>query len=105
MEGLIHFIARIFIVIMLLPIGLVWAQTPPKKSLPQVPITYPGDTNETILRRAQWIERAKKEQTVDWWGSLNPNEAQKIIPEFNKVYPFVKVVYWRGRSDQKTNQI
>ena len=37
------------------------APTPTEPVLPEVPITYPGDTDETIIRRAQWIEGAKKE--------------------------------------------
>ena len=57
--------AAILIVSMFLPVGSVCAQMPSKKPLLQVPVIYPGDTNETTLRRAQWIEGAKKEGTLD----------------------------------------
>jgi hypothetical protein len=43
-------------VAIVLPVDLASAQ----KSQPQVPITYPGDTDKTIARRVQWIEAARK---------------------------------------------
>src|SRR3990172_4709105 len=71
-----------------------------QKSLPRVPITYPGDADETISRRAQWIEGARKEQTVVWWGVLSPPEAAKVAAQFNKTYPFITVTYWRGKGEE-----
>jgi len=82
--------------------GWVEAQAQAKKSqsLPQVPITYPGDTDETIRRRAQWIEEAKKEgNTVIWWGVIQPGEVKREVAEFNKVYPSIKIDYWRGEGE------
>ena len=76
--------------------GLGLAQTPSKKALPQVPITYPGDTDRTIIRRAQWIEGAKKEGELVWWGTRRPEEGKEIIAAFRKIYPFIKCSYWRG---------
>ena len=64
----------------------------------QVPITYPGDTEKTIARRAQWIEGAKKEGGLVWWGTSNPKEKQGTIAEFNKVYPFINVNHWRSQG-------
>src|SRR3989304_9931994 len=98
----------LFIVSLLFPLGSVYAQTPAKKSqsLPQVPITYPGDTNETIIRRAKWIEGARKEgNTLTWWGILLPAEAGKELAEFNKVYPQIKVEYWRGEADEVASKL
>ena len=65
MKRLARSSAAILIVSMFLPVGSVCAQMPAKKPLLQVPVIYPGDTNETTLRRAQWIEGAKKEGTLD----------------------------------------
>lgn len=66
--------------------NIVWpfcVKTQAQKSLPQVPITYPGDTNNAITRRAQWIEGAKKEGSLVWWGDKTSDEGEKIIAEFN----------------------
>ena len=49
---------------------------------PKVPITYLGDTEETIARRAKWIEGAKKEGRLVWWHTFNPNLANKIVGEY-----------------------
>ncbi len=54
------------------------------------------------MRRAQWMEEAKKEGTLSWWDNLSPQESSQIIAEFNKIYPFIKVSYWRG-SDKERN--
>lgn len=100
MKRLTYFLAAVLVVMMLLPMGSGYAQTSAKKSLPQVPITYPGDTDETIIRRAQWIEGAKKEGVIDWWGILPPGQANGLIAEFKKIYPFITVNYWRGRGEE-----
>lgn len=91
-----HVLMAVLVVTAVLPIGLAYAQ----KSLPQVPVTYPGDTNETIARRAQWIESARKEGEMVWWGILSPSEGGKVIAEFAKVYPFIKITYWRGQGEE-----
>ena len=67
-----------------------------KPALPEVPVKYVGDTDKTIIRRAEWIEAAKKEGGMAWWGTFTPVEARKVVSEFNKIYPFIKVDYWRG---------
>lgn len=72
-----------------LPVWPAFAQSPAK-----VPVTYPGDTDKTITRRAQWIEGAKKEGKVVWWTSRKPAEINKVAAEFNKVYPFIELSYW-----------
>ena len=86
--------------LMLLSGGPAYTQTLTKAHQAQVPITYPGDTNETVARRAQWIEGAKKEGTLVWWGTLTPKEGARIVAEFNKIYPFIKVTYWRGKGEE-----
>ena len=95
MKRLTFLSISLLILFILFPIGLVCAQTPAKLSRTQAPITYPGDTAETIRRRAQWIEGAKKEEALNWWCPINPTAAKKVVAEFNKIYPFVKVDYWR----------
>ena len=99
MKGLAYLVARVLVVLLVLPIGFVYAQTSPTKLLPQVPITYPGDTDKTILRRAQWIEGAKKEGTLEWWSVERPDQLKKIVAEFNKIYPFITGSYWRASEE------
>src|SRR3989304_77410 len=96
MQKLLCLLAVALIVMILVPKGPVFAQ----KTVPHVPITYPGDTDETIKRRAQWIERANKEGTLVWWATATPEEGRRLIAEFNKIYPFIKVSYWRGRGEE-----
>ncbi len=106
MKRLTYTVVFFLLVIFLVPVGLVGAQTP-KTSLPQASIAYPGDTKETLTRRAQWIEEARKEGALVWWGFLAPKEANNVVAEFNRTYPFIKVTYWRGQDterDMKTEQ-
>ncbi len=77
----------------------------PSASTPEVPIKYPGDTNESIARRAQWVEGAKKEGKLVFWGILPPDTALPFIAEFNKIYPFIKVEYWRGSGEESGTKI
>ena len=84
MKSRLFLSVNILIAFVLFPKGLLYAQRPVKSSLPQVPITYPGDTDETIKRRAQWIEGARKEGALEWWGSGSPALHRQIIAEFNK---------------------
>ena len=76
----------------LMPASLAFAQ------VKKVPITYQGDTEKTIARRAKWVEGAAKEGKLVWWGTLSPKEKAQIIVEFNKIYPFITVEHWRGNS-------
>jgi iron(III) transport system substrate-binding protein len=81
-------------------------QAPGKKvALPDVPIKFDGDTDATIIRRAQWIEGAKKEGALVWWENLEPDLSRQIIAEFNKVYPFIKVTYWRSTGEGRAAKI
>ncbi len=101
MKRLTCLLAAVLAVMIVFPTGSRGAQTQVKKSLPQVPITYQGDTDETIIRRAKWIEGAKKEgNSVTWWSIGSPAERKEIVDEFNKVYPSIKVEYWRGGGDE-----
>ena len=97
-------LTRVWIALMVVIVGTplesVMAQTAGKKPLPQVPITYLGDTDQTVIRRAQWIEGAKKEGALVWWGTIAAGETNKILAAFNKVYPFIKVEYWRGGGEE-----
>jgi iron(III) transport system substrate-binding protein len=44
------------------------------------------------------IEAAKKEGELGWWSTIAQDQSQKIIEEFMRLYPFVKVNYWRSGS-------
>ncbi|MDP2645731.1 MAG: extracellular solute-binding protein [Desulfobacterales bacterium] len=68
-------------------------------------IRYPGDTDETVKRRAGWIKAAREEKTLEWWGILRPNLAKSVIAEFNKVYPFIRVNFWRGNGEEIATKI
>ena len=80
--------------IIFLPVSSAFAQA--KK----VPITYPGDTEKAIASRAEWVEGARKEGQLVWWGTLSPSLANRFIAEFNKIYPFIKVEFWSGRASE-----
>src|SRR3990172_10823388 len=96
-----HVLTAVLAVATVLPTDLVFAQ----KSLPQVPITYPGDTNENIVRRAKWIEGARKEWRLVWWGTVPTKEKMAIMAEFNKVYPFIKLEGWRGGPQETASKL
>ena len=85
-------ISSVGLLLIFSPLSSAFAQ------MKQVPITYPGDTEKTIARRAQWIDGAKKEGGLVWWGTSSPKEKQGTIAEFNKVYPFIKVDHWRSQG-------
>ncbi len=70
-------------------------------ALPDVPVKYEGDTDETILRRAKLVEAAKKEGKLTLWGPLTVDQYNTMIPGFKKIYPFIEVTYWRS-SGQET---
>jgi ABC-type Fe3+ transport system substrate-binding protein len=40
-----------------------------------------------------------------WWGILSPAEAPKLIAEFNKIYPFIRVNYWRGKGEEIASKL
>lgn len=100
MKRFAYTLVVVLVMMMLVPVASVYAQTPSKKQLPQVPITYPGDTDKTIARRAEWIEGAKKEGNFSLWGTLTPDAGVKVVAEFTKIYPFIKADYWRGKGEE-----
>jgi len=51
------------------------------------------------------IEAAKKEGEVHWWSTIAQDQAQKIIDEFMKLYPFIKANYWRSGSVGLHNKV
>src|SRR3972149_8337776 len=86
--------------LIVVPLTAAFAQAP------KVPVTYPGDNEETIARRAQWIEGAKKEGKVIWWSTTQTNEAKPVLAAFSKRYPFIKVEHVRmGGVDQETKML
>jgi iron(III) transport system substrate-binding protein len=101
MKILTYLLAVALVTSIFLPIQPAFAQ----KSLPQVPITYPGDTGDTIIRRAQWIEGAKKEGPIALWTSGAPKEINQITAEFNKIYPFIKFDHWRGQDANRDTRL
>jgi iron(III) transport system substrate-binding protein len=101
MKKLGYLMIIVFTVLVFLPVLSEGAQTKAKASLPQVPITYPGDTDKAIMRRAQWIEGAKKEGKIVLWANIDPKEAKKVADQFNKSYPFITVEISRSVSEDK----
>ena len=88
MKRSVCFIIVVSMVFVFLPLWSAYAQPKGKSPLPQVPITYTGDTNETIIRRAQWLEGAKKEgNTFTWWSVGSPAERKQIIAALETVHP------------------
>ncbi len=77
-----------------------YGQSTAKQKIPQVPITYRGDTEGTIMRRAKWIEGAKREGKLIYWSSLGEDLAAALIAKFNKVYPFIAVEYWKANTEK-----
>ena len=98
MKRFVNLAVCVLAFLVFLPAVSLFAQ----KATPQVPVTYPGDTPETIKRRAQWIEGAKKEGTLTWWGGLSPKLAKTLIAEFNRLYPFISVDYWNAPGEEKS---
>lgn len=74
-------------------------------ALPDVPVKYPGDTDASIARRAKLIEGAKKEGNLVIWGIIPPDTEAPMMAEFNKIYPFIKVNYWRGSGEESGTKI
>jgi ABC-type Fe3+ transport system substrate-binding protein len=105
MKRIACFMTLLVPVFVLLPLWSEGAQSQPKASLPQVPITYPGDNDKTILRRAQWVEGARKEGKLILWTDLTPNEAKKVTDQFSKVYPFITVISSREASEEKAAKL
>ncbi len=101
MKRLAYVLVAVLVIMTSFPMRLAFAQ----KALPKVPITYAGDTDKTIARRAEWIEGAKKEGTLVWWGILNPKEKIAVMAEFNKVYPFIKLEGWRGGPTETASKL
>lgn len=79
--------------------------TPPKTVTPQVPINYPGDTDKTIARRAEWIAKAKNEGTLVWWGTLTLDQGKGVMAEFNKIYPFITIDYWNATGEEMASKM
>jgi iron(III) transport system substrate-binding protein len=102
MKRIVYFMIGVLAVMVFLPLWSSAAETKAKQPLPKVPITYAGDTDQAVIRRAQWVEEAKKEGTFSWWGNITSEQNNQIIAEFNKIYPFITVTYWRG-SDKERN--
>ncbi len=103
-----------FIFEYLLPIVLIYlvifpcslcAQAQTRAQSPAGTVAYQGDTNEDLVRRAKWIEEAKREGQLAWWGSTNPAESNKITAGFKSVYPFIKVNYWRGGDTERVTRL
>jgi iron(III) transport system substrate-binding protein len=50
------------------------------------------------------ISEARKESSIEWYGSLLVPEAAQIIEKFRQRYPFVEVKYSRGSGTQVINR-
>ena len=100
MRRTMYISAAVLVFMSLLPTRFVFAQ----KALPKVPITYPGDTDNSIAGRAQWVEGAKKEGALVWWGIGNPKELAKwldakLIEDAWRPVRLDKGVYFGGKIE------
>ncbi len=105
MKRSVYFIMAVLTVFACLPVYSFGAATKATPPLPQVPITYPGDNDKTIMRRAQWVEGAKKEGKLILWTDLTPKEAKQVTDQFSKVYPFITVTSSREASEEKAAKL
>lgn len=71
----------------------------------KVPIIYNGDTDKTIARRVQWIEKAKDEKEIMWWTSVKTDQLTEIAAEFKKLYPFIELKYWKSGAKEREMRI
>lgn len=101
MRKLMTLLIMLLVLPVLVPLESVFAQKPQ----PSVPITYGGDTENTIARRAQWMEGAKKEGVLSFWTSTTPADVNQIATEFNKIYPFIKIEHWRGQDVERDTKL
>ena len=70
--------------------GNVWGQTDAESALGKINSLPPKERHDAL------IAGARKEGTVEWYGSLLINEFTEISAAFKKRYPFLEIKYSRG---------
>src|SRR5262245_58875327 len=70
--------------------GNAWSQTDAESALAKIN-SLPAKERQDAL-----IAGARKEGTVEWYGSLLINEVTEISAAFKKRYPFLDIKYTRG---------
>jgi ABC-type Fe3+ transport system substrate-binding protein len=51
------------------------------------------------------IEQAKKERVVNWYGSMNVEDAQAVVAAITKKYPFLQINRFRGNNGAVLNKM
>jgi len=77
-------------VLLLQTSGNAWSQTDAESALAKIN-SLPAKERHDVL-----IAGARKEGTVEWYGSLLINEVTEISAAFKKRYPFLDIKYTRG---------
>jgi ABC-type Fe3+ transport system substrate-binding protein len=65
----------------------------------------PAQLQTLEQRMASLYPDAKAEGTVSFYSSMNPDDAQKILPRFEAQFPGVKVAHLRGTPSQISQRI
>lgn len=78
--------------------GPAYGQTDAEAILASVNALPPKQRTEVL------IAEARKEGSIEWYGSLLVPEATQIIEKFKQRYPFVEVKYSRGSGTQVINR-
>jgi iron(III) transport system substrate-binding protein len=77
-------------VLLLRTSGNAWSQTDAESTLAKINSLPPTERHDAL------ITGARKEGTVEWYGSLLINEVTEISAAFRKRYPFLDIKYSRG---------
>src|SRR5262245_42371141 len=91
-------LAAFFTLVLWLPSAPVRAQIGAEGVLASVNALSPKQRTETL------IAEARKEGSVEWYGSLLVPEATQMIEKFRGRYPFIEVRYTRGSGTQTINR-
>ena len=91
-------LSAVFTLAVLLLSGPAYGQTDAEAILASVNALPPKQRTEVL------IAEARKEGTIEWYGSLLVPEASQIIEKFRQRYPFVEVKYSRASGTQVINR-
>jgi iron(III) transport system substrate-binding protein len=64
---------------------------------------YPGPIQ--AQNEQEKIEQAKKEKVVNWYGSMNVEDAQALTSAITKKYPFLQINRFRGNNGVVLNKM
>ena len=91
-------LSAVFILALLLLSGPARGQTDAEGILASVNALPPKQRTEAL------IAEARKEASIEWYGSILVPEAAQIIEKFRQRYPFIEVKFSRGSGTQVINR-